>query len=213
MRKLLLLLFLIIFHSNCSAQWTRQVGINVVPLIANSVEVVSEFNRHPGYSLNFNAGYTFHTGYVGMIDHKVYDGLSQRKTSGAFAKAGGKLYLTGLNGKQRKTNFYLGLHVIISQYKKTALKRAVDTNYQFTDEYTPLSSQGVAVNPAISFGFTRRITQNFILDWGLQKAFIAQKNDGFGTSLRNYYPGAGSGQSDPFIGYFQGILALKYRLH
>jgi len=59
MRKLFLLLFLIIFHSNCSAQWTRQIGINVVPLIANSVEVVSEFNRHPGYSLNLTQDILF----------------------------------------------------------------------------------------------------------------------------------------------------------
>jgi len=119
MRKLFLLLFLsIVFQSYCAAQWTRQLGFNVVPVIANSLELVSEFSRHPRYSLNFNAGYTFNTSHVGMIDHKVYDGLSQRKTSGAFAKAGGKLYLTGLNGKQRKTNFYLGLLLLFLNIKR-----------------------------------------------------------------------------------------------
>lgn len=203
-------LLLVLASTICQAQWQASAGINFAPLIARSVELNSEFMKHPGYALNLNIGGTFNTGHVGLIDFKKYDGVTNRRTSGAFVKAGGKLYPSGLSGKQRRNNFYVGALVIVSQYKQSALKREFQ-NGEFSDISIPSSVEGVTAFPAISFGFVHNISRQLILDWGVQKSFVIRKDDYLGTKMRNYQPGGGSHQSDPFIGYLQGILSLKYR--
>jgi len=211
MKKCVLFLLICILPLSSFAQWSAQLGVNVIPVISKTLEVSSEFSTHPGYSLNFNAGYTFKTGFVGIPDYKVYDYISERKTSGAFLKAGGRLYLRSLTGTQRKTNFFLGAALIVSQYKQTALRRLTGPNFENTDNYVDVNSNGVTLCPAISMGFSSRLSENFSLDWGLQKAFVNRDSDLIGRKERNYQPGAGSGQSI-IIGYLQGILTLKYKL-
>ncbi|MCF2447223.1 hypothetical protein L0657_24930 [Dyadobacter sp. CY345] len=212
MKKGILLFFISCLPSLVSAQWNAQLGVNVIPLIAKTLEVTSEFSHHPGYSLNVNAGYTFKTGFVGIPDYKIYDYISDRQTSGAFLKAGGRLYLRSLTGVQRRTNFFVGAAIIVSQYDQTALRRLVTPNGENTENYVDVSAKGVSFCPAFSIGFSRRIGEKFTFDWGLQKALVTRENDFIGTRRRNYQPGAGSGQS-VFLSYFQGILSLKYSLN
>ena len=211
MKKLLQLLILVGIPATSLAQWKADVGLNVVPLIARSVEISSEFSKHPGYSLNFNLGYTFNSSHVGLTDYDVYDFISNRKTSGAFVKFGGRLHLASLGGRERRTNFFVGAQVIASQYRQTAIREPIDGGQNYVGR-SAISANGTNVSPAVSLGFTRKITQKFTLEWGVQKSFISQRNDYIGRRARNYQPGMGSGQSDPFIGYLQGILALRYRI-
>lgn len=190
------------------AQWKTSVGINIPPIIAKSAEINSEFSRHPGYSLNFNLGYTFKTGHSGLIDYKVNDRISERRTSGAFFKAGARVYPTSISGKQKRNHFFLGAFLILSQYRQTALFEKLEVS----DTYIPVSSRGTALFPAATIGFQHHLTRFLILDWGLQKSFVLRENNYLGSRRRNYQPGAGSPQSDPFVGYFQGIIAFKYQL-
>ena len=189
------------------AQWKTSLGVNIPPIIAKSIEISSELSRHPGYSLNFNIGHTFNTGHVGLIDRKVYDRMSERRTSGTFFKAGVRLYPTSMSGKQKRNHFFVGASLILSQYRQTALFEKLEVS----DTYVPISSKGVALFPAASIGFQHNLTRFLILDWGVQKSFVIRENNYLGLRDRNYQPGAGSAQSDPFIGYFQGIIAFKYR--
>jgi hypothetical protein len=193
-------------------QWTKQIGINVVPIIAKSWEFSSESNKHPGYSLTFNTGATFGAEHNGMVDHKVFDGVSSRRTSGFFLKPGARLYLASLKGRERRSNFYVGGSVIFSQYRQTAMQRVLQEDGHSSQNKVSILSKGVAICLAFSLGFTRRITDRFSLDWGFQKGFVLRKDDYLGTSKRNYQPGVGSNQSDPFVGYIQGNLSAKFRI-
>lgn len=208
-----LIFFSIFFLTTIMArgQWKTSLGVNIPPIIAKSAEISSEFSRHPGYSLIFNLGHTFKTGHTGLVDHKVYDGISERRTSGTFLKAGARLYPTSMSGKQKRNHFFVGASLILSQYKQTALQRELSEDLDFTDTYLPVSRKGTVLFPAATIGFQHNLTRFLILDWGVQKSFVIRENNYLGRRGRNYQPGAGSAQSDPFIGYFQGIIAFKYR--
>ncbi|TLV03730.1 hypothetical protein [Dyadobacter luticola] len=203
-----LLLSMLILPAAAQAQWTRQIGINVVPLIARTLEVNSEFSDHPGYGLTLSAGHTFRTPHTGLINYDVYDGIDDRKTSGTFVKAGIKLNLNSITGTVQRTNFYIGTALILSQYRQTAMKRELDD----VDRVTfPVSTSGVTLCPAVSMGFTTKIGKHLIFDWGVQKAFVYREDDFIGTRARNYQPGAGAEQATPFVSYVQGMLSLRYR--
>lgn len=209
--KLFSLSLFFLASASCHAQWKTSVGINLLPIIAKSAEISSEFSRHPGYSLNLHLGHTFKTGHTGLIDYDVYDGVSQRRTSGTFLKAGARLYPTSISGKQKRNHFFVGAYFILSQYRQTALQRELSQDSQFSDIYTPVSRKGSIIFPAGTIGFQHNLTRFLILDWGVQKSFVLRENNYLGRRGRNYQPGAGSAQSDPFIGYFQGIVSLKYK--
>lgn len=207
-------LFLSLFFLSsalCHAQWKTSVGINIPPIVARSAEISSEFSRHPAYSFNLNLGHTFKTGHTGLIDYKVYDGVSQRRTSGTFLKAGTRLYPASISGKQKRNRFFIGAYFILSQYRQTALQQEQSEDLEFSDIYTPISRKGTTIFPAATIGFQHNLTKSVILDWGVQKSFVLRENNYLGRRNRNYQPGAGSAQSDPFFGYFQGILSLKYK--
>lgn len=189
------------------AQWKANLGLNMPPILAKSFELTSEFSRHPGYSLDFNLGHTFKTGHSGLIDYKVYDRISERRTSGTFFKAGGRLYPTSMSGKQKRNHFFVGAFLVLSHYKQTGLFEKLEVS----DTYVPVSTSGTAVFPAATIGFQRHLTRFLTLDWGVQKSFVIREDNYLGSKQRNYQPGAGSPQSDPFIGYFQGVVALKYQ--
>ena len=201
MKTFLSLFFL--SSSLCHAQWKTSVGINIPPIIAKSAEISSEFSRHPAYSLNLNLGHTFKTGHTGLIDYKVYDGLSQRQTSGTFLKAGAKLYPASISGKQKRNHFFIGAYFILSQYRQTALKREQSEDLEFSNTYTPVSTKGTIIFPAATIGFQHNLTKSLTLDWGVQKSFVLRENNYLGRRDRNYQPGAGSAQSDPFFAIFR----------
>jgi hypothetical protein len=210
MRLFFLLLFFLA-SASCHAQWETSVGINIPPTIAKSAEISSEFSRHSAYSLNLNLGHTFKTGHTGLINYAVYDGISQRRTSGSFLKAGARIYPASISGKQKRNRFFIGAYFILSQHRQTALQRELSEDLQFSDTYMPVSRKGMIIFPAGTIGFQHNLTKSLILDWGVQKSFVLRENNYLGRRDRNYQPGAGSAQSDPFIGYFQGILSLKYK--
>jgi hypothetical protein len=116
-----------------------------------------------------------------------------------------------MSGKKKRNHFFVGASLVLSQYKQTALQQNLSEDAGFMDIRTPVSVQGTTLFPAATIGFQHNLTKFLILDWGVQKSFVLRGNNYLGIRDRNYQPGAGSAQSDPFIGYFQGILALKYQ--
>ncbi|SDF72096.1 hypothetical protein SAMN04487996_11222 [Dyadobacter soli] len=209
--KIFYLLIFVLASATGHAQWKANLGVNIPPVIGSPAEISSEFTRHPGYSLNFNLGHTFKTGHTGLINYNVYDGVSERKTSGTFLKAGARIYPISFSGKQRRNHFFIGAFLVLSQYRQTALKRELSEDLVFGDSYTPISAKGVVLFPAATIGFQNRLGKSLLLDWGVQKSFVIREGNYLGSRMRNYQPGAGSPQSDPWIGYFQGVLSLKYQ--
>jgi hypothetical protein len=203
--------FLIFFASaTCLAQWKIDAGINIFPIRSKTFEITSEFSHHPGYGLILNLGQTIKTGYTGLLSDDLDDGIRERTTSGAFFKAGARLYPTSFAGKDHKASLFVGGFVILSQYRQTGLKNEFINNGP-SDVYTGVSSKGTILFPAAVIGLKHQLSRDLILEWGFQKSFIFGRNDYLGRRSHNYQPGAGSAQSDPFFGYCQGILSLKYR--
>lgn len=195
------------------AQWTAKIGINAAPLIAKTVEVISEFSYHPAFAIQAGAGGTFGTKHIGLIDYKVDDGVENRTTSGAFLKAGGKIYLNNLNGTLHNNSFFIGANAIVSYYHQTALQQNYDQDTRdYLDSYSPVSAKGVLFVPVVSAGMSHHFSKRLGFDWGVQMPIHMRRSDIPGTDMRNYQPGVGSGQSNPFIGYLQAILLFKYTL-
>ncbi|TDE10821.1 hypothetical protein [Dyadobacter psychrotolerans] len=200
---------LFVFPSVCLGQWSSQVGLNFAPLISKSLEINSEFSRHAAFSLNANFGYTFKTAYTGQDFRKVHDGVYDRITSGAFGKAGLKFYPANLSGTPGKTNFYVGVFLIVSQYKQTAMRTMLESSY-WPSPQVAVTAKGVTYCPAVTIGFTRNMGNHLALDWGLQRSFV-YREDFIGRPRNNYQPGAGSYLFADVLGYLQGILSVKYR--
>jgi hypothetical protein len=197
------------------AQWEKQVGINLIPAIGKSFEVNSELRKNTAYSLNLALGYTFDSRHAGILDRRIYDGVSDLETSGTFVKAGGKIYPFGFGGKSQQANLYVGGYAVISQYKQSAIEGVSPGSYW--DPINPIggkgpvSADGVILFPAATIGFTGKIGRKLMLDCGIQKSFVTGREDFIGKEFNNYQPGAGTPQRDSYIGYIQGVLALRYR--
>ena len=201
----LTILGILIFSSIVSqAQIQKSIGINWVPLIAKTLEINGEVKPKQWFAINASTGYTFNTSYIGLIDYKVYDFTKDRKTSGWFLKSSFLFYPTGLKGKESKTSFFMGLGLALSDYNQSAIYMPQD------EPERRLTRTGTILSPLASLGFTSKISNHFYLNWGVQRPFYIHRDDFIGTRRRNYQPGLGNPQSDPFVGYLQGILTLKY---
>ncbi len=208
MRRLFCIVLMLSAVSVAHAQWTGKAGVNFVPLIATSTEVTSEFSNRSWYALTADVGYTFFTNHIGMFDYKVGDSHRKRRTSGFYSRLGGRLYTPGF-GPSREVRFYVNPLLVISNYRQTAMKSSYED-----PELPPVkvSASGTVLIPALRIGFTRPVSKKLTIDFGVQKALNPNRDDMIGTRLRNYQPGAGSGQSTPFMGYLQGYFALKKSL-
>lgn len=210
-----LYLSLLILPGLAHAQWEKQVGVNVIPAIGKSLEINSEFRENTAYSLNVALGYTFDSRHARVFDKRLYDNIVDLKTSGAFVKAGGKIYPFGFGGKSQKASLYVGGYAVVSKYRQNARKNISSDSYRGPlnpdIDRIPVSADGVIVFPAATIGFTSKIGRKLMLDWGIQKSFVTGRKDFIGKEFNNYQPGAGSPQRDSYIGYIQGVLSLKYR--
>ncbi len=213
MRRLFCITLILSAAPAAYAQWTGKAGINFIPVIAKSVEVTSEFSNRSWYALTADAGYTFNTGYTGISDYLDWDFYDRRRTSGLYARLGGRLYTPGF-GPSREVRFYINPLMVISNYRQTALRSSPE------DPKLPpvkVSASGTVLIPALRIGFTRPVSRKLSIDFGVQKSLNPKRDDMMGSRLRNYQPGAGSHQNPLFLevrhtralGYLQGYLTLK----
>lgn len=208
MKRFLYVSGIILFAAAAAhAQWTGKAGVNFVPLVARSVEATAEISNRSWYALTADLGYTFNTGHIGMFDYRVYDFYEDRKTAGIYSRLGARWYTNGF-GPSKDVRFYVNPLLVISNYRQTALRTSPE------EQNLPpvkVSASGTVLLPALRIGFTRSLSQKLSIDFGAQKALSPRRDDMFGTRMRNYQPGAGSGQSTPTVGYLQGYLALKMK--
>lgn len=210
MKKLLFVLCVFSFR-DASAQATGYVGINTVPVIARTLELTSELRPQPAYGITFNTGYTFNTNHTGFVDADVLEAIDNRKTSGAFFKLGGRVYLASLKGRKPASNIFAGILIIGSQYHQKAMTASLDDAPPASFVPTPLQAKGFIMSPAVNAGFSFTLSKKLLLEAGVQHTFRVKREDFIGRRQRNYQPGMGSGQSQP-LQYLQGMLNLKYQL-
>lgn len=220
MKKPYVILLFVLCMSNAYGQWKPTVGINVLPMSVKSFEVVSEFAPHPAFAFTLQAGRVFSTGYEGIADTKEYDGVSGRRTSGSFARIGGRVYFLSFSGRERRVNLFTGISLIGMKYHKTADKADL-VGDEFPRNVEKVERSGYSWGPALQTGLTFRLSRNLFLDAGIQHSFLLGDHGYIGSRDRNYLPGFGSGQSIAFLPFIpplglladniQGIVALKYR--
>ncbi len=200
----LTILGILIFTSIVSkAQTQKSIGINLVPLIAKTLEINGEVKPKQWFAINAGTGYTFNTNYSGIIRWNIGDNTKDRQTSGWFLKSSFLFYPTGLKGKERKTRFFVGAGLALSTYNQSL------TYIPFGSSEEPertMTYKGALLSPIASIGFTSKIASRIYLNWGLQHAFYIPREGVIGTGRYNYQPGLGGQPSE----YLQGIVALKY---
>lgn len=108
-------------------------------------------------------------------------------------------------GPSRKVRFYVNPLLIVSNYRQSAILYTIDSSRP----PQPLTVSGTNLIPALRVGFTKDFNDRLTLDFGAHKALKPSRYNYFGFTPRNYQPGAGAGQSSPFISYLQGFATLK----
>ena len=207
------LLLLVTIQTGASAQWQARVGVNVIPLAIRTVELTSEFSKHPAYALTFNAGYAYKSSFDGLIKAKVDDGVDDRQTSGVFFKVGGRIYLLSLNRKEPGFNLFIGAQLIGSQYRQRAIAQVLDPGFFPNGQpFIAVQATGFLWGTALSGGATFRLSKKLALDAGLQYGFQPKRTDYLGDRLFNYQPGFGISRAGQYVTSVQAILTLKYRL-
>jgi hypothetical protein len=205
----LLAFFSVLLSIEGRAQWQKQVGINVVPLLAQSLEATSEFSHTAWYSLSLDVGYTYRSRYKGIGYREFHDGHNNRTTSGVYARFGPRFYTPGF-GPSKKVRFYVNPLLVFSSYRQQA-----DFVSDVMDQKntSPVSARGAVLIPALRVGLSRPVSKRMVIDFGAQKARKPGRDDLFGSPARNYQPGTGAGERFFFNRpYLQGYFALKWRI-
>ncbi|GAB4022684.1 DUF3575 domain-containing protein [Spirosoma koreense] len=207
------LLLVAIVQTAVKAQWQSRIGLNLVPLAIRTVELTSEFSRHPAYALTFQTGYVFQSAFDGLSRVKVYDGISDRRSSGWFGKLGGRIYLLSLARKEPRFNLFVGAQLIASQYKQTGVAHVIDPGFSpYEKPYIDLQVKGFLWGTALSAGTMVRLSERFALDAGLQYGFQPTRTDYLGDRAFNYQPGFGMSRKGAQVTSIQGLFTVKYRL-
>ncbi len=212
-QSLLVLILLVTMPRVVSAQWQKRIGINVIPVAIRTIELTSEFTDHPAYALTFNAGYVHESAFDGLVKSKVYDGVSDRRTSGLFVKAGVRAYLLSLTGKEPAFNLFVGAQLIGSQYRQQAVVQLWDSGFFPNGQpYENVQVSGFLWGTALSGGATVRLSKKLAFDMGIQYGLQPTRTDYIGDREFNYQPGFGISRAGSTVTSVQGILTVKYRL-
>gem|GEM_PF-6950827 len=194
-----------------TAQISKYIGINTPPVLTRTLEITSEIQPHPAYSVTLQTGYTFNTPFTGIDYQLIHEFIHSRRTSGFFYKLGGRAYLLSLGGNERSKNLFIGAMIIGSHYTQSAIYEPNDPANPINIPKQNREAKGTVFSPAITAGFSVNLSKSLGLDVGVQHALKVKRDDLIGARDRNYQPGMGAKSSDPVLGYVQGILNLKYR--
>ena len=163
--------------STGQAQQKFSLGINLAPMSAGSIELVTEYAFNKLVSISLKGGYAFEDGLRFIL--KVDDGIDNKKHSGYFTKLGIKLY--------PYKNFFLTTNIIYSNYKNSGERIDQAGNKTF------LSSRGGIWALGLTPGYRFDIDNDFIsILVGLQIGIAQARNDLVGIQAHNYQPGLGS---------------------
>ncbi|MFC5410565.1 hypothetical protein ACFPMF_14655 [Larkinella bovis] len=212
--KTVSLLTLALLFSDClwaQTPWQKTLGLNLVlPPNAHTLEFTSEWSPTPAFALTLNAGYTYKASFRGA--GKVYDGVKNRQSSGAFFKLGGRTYLLSRRNKQPRINVFFGAQLIGSQYRQTATVDVIDPGFSPNPPDPHPHVNGFLWGAGLSGGLTLWLAKRVALDGGIQYGFQPLRTDYIGRRIFNYQPGFGLSRSGQRVTSLQGILAIKYRL-
>lgn len=202
LKRIVIFIILIGFGStsvNAQSEKSNYLGINLIPLIGNTLEFGYEINIKPNLSVDLHSGYVFNSNLSSPLKKGTQYDLDNK--SGIFIKIG-----TRFNLRRDLSKFapFFGLNVV----NAIAIEEGTfDSDF---DIYTPnepvtRNSYNLGLNGII--GITSPATKRINIDLGLQVGKVIVNNL---LDFHSYMPGMGVSFGAGLR--IQGVLRIKYRL-
>jgi len=200
MNRILIILILLIgfgIYSKAQSERTNYLGINLIPIIGNTLELGYEVNVKSNLSIDLYTGYVFNSKLSSLV--KIGTQYELDNKSGFFIK-------TGIRYNRRKdlNKFapFIGLNIVNS----IAIEKGVydpDFDYDTPNELFVRNSYNLGINGII--GITSPATKRINIDLGLQVGTILINNL---IDFHSYMPGMGVDFGDAIR--VQGMIKIKY---
>jgi hypothetical protein len=176
-----------------SAQrWESRIGLNLLPLVARTLEVRAALHPTPAWALTLDVGGTLGSRFQGLSLSKVGDDVSgKRRTSGAYLRAGGKVYWKRLANPVAPVSFLTGLSVVASAYRAVARVQDWSTLPPDPAREETRTSRGFLWGLGLTGGLAWDLNRRFSHEIGVQYCLHPPRTDYFGLAYRNYQPGMG----------------------
>ena len=200
MQRIVLFILLIGFGStsvNAQSEKSNYLGINLIPLIGNTLELGYEINIKPNLSVDLYSGYVFNSKLSSPLKKGTQYDLENK--SGFFIKIGARF---NLRRDLNKFAPFFGLNVI----NAIAIEEGtydVDFDIYTLNEPVVRNSYNLGLNAII--GITSPATKRINIDLGLQVGKVMINNL---LDFHSYMPGMGVSFGGGLR--LQGVLRIKY---
>ncbi len=200
-KRTIIILFLLIGFSgisvNAQSEKANYFGINLMPLLGNTLELGYEQNVKPNLSFNLSLGYVFNSKLNSPF--KIGTPYDLKNKSGVFIKIGARYnFRKDLN----KFALFTGLNIVNAHAIEEGFYDP-DFNNNTFNELVISESYNLGLNGII--GVTSPATKQINIDLGLQIGKVIINNL---LDYHSYMPGMG-------VDYgirIQGVVRIKYRI-
>ncbi len=177
--KRILLLVSLACSSYLYGQIRTDVGVNLTPLLLNSLDVQAEWQLAETFSLVANTGLRYQTQEPDQMPTiGVLREYMQPRNFGSYLAVSGRFFDREVNEYQYP---FIQFGVVGSYYRESVLR---DPNRGFTSRTTV---QGLRLGITSTIGFVIRLTERANLDLALQMGYTQPRED----LLVYYTPGLG----------------------
>ena len=207
LRLFILLIILPVFLKSQEATHRIGIGLNLPPLIGNTIALDIECTNNEHHSLTFGIGVMLKNKLQGTL-HKIGESTDDHESSGVYSTFGIR-YLPGRT--MRKIRLFAGAKLIGGYFKQSATfekpfedwfrNGQIPKDYYFVDDR--VYSEGFFAAIAIESGIKLRLTNRFHSEFGLQGGYNFYKSKRMVSRISSILPGLGALN-------IVGILKIKY---
>lgn len=200
-KKLIVIVILLIgFGSmsvNAQSEKSNYLGINLIPLVGNTLELGYELNIKPNLSVDLYSGYVFNSKLSSSLRKETQYDLENK--SGFFIKIGARY---NLRNDLKKFAPFIGFNIV----NAIAIEKGIhDPDFDNNTPNDPIlrNSYNMGLNGVI--GITSPATKRINIDLGLQIGTTLVNNL---IDFHSYMPGMGVDFGSGLR--LQGLLRIKY---
>ncbi|NOU46096.1 MAG: hypothetical protein HOO86_03435 [Bacteroidales bacterium] len=206
--RLLILLFLLpVFLKSQEATHRIGIGLNLPPLIGNTIALDVECTNNKHFSLTFGIGGMLKNQLQGTL-YKIGESTNDHESSGVYSSFGIR-YLPGKT--TQRIRFFAGTKLIGGYFKQSATfekpfeawfrNGQIPKDYYFVDDR--VYSEGFFAAIAIESGINLRLTDRLHSEFGIQGGYNFYKSKRMVSKISSILPGLGALN-------IVGILKIKY---
>lgn len=166
------------------------IGLNLPPLIGNTIDVKVENNWKPHWTMQLALGCMINNKQQGSWI-KVHDGTEDWRNSGVFSSVGLRFNTRKL---LEKNTLFVGTKLLGGYFFQSAINSQNDQRFEREGKYGAL---------CVEVGATIKLYKKLSMDIGMHYARVFY-SDKQASSLFSVLPGIGA------LGNVQGILVFKY---